>query len=150
MEKIHLELNGQMLHSYKLEFVHPITGKKLELHFNGEMTIEEFNKAFCATFNAIPEMLDDKRYPYPSNFKLSRLGIEGDQVFSLPSHAMVFRFIREFKKKYGIYTDLKYATRQWTHIDSTVAFSDFHRLPSLWYSIKEAILYKIAIKLYRS
>ena len=31
MEKIHLELSGQMLHSYQLEFVHPTTGKQMNL-----------------------------------------------------------------------------------------------------------------------
>lgn len=29
MEKIHLELNGQMLHAAKLEFVHPTTKKSV-------------------------------------------------------------------------------------------------------------------------
>ena len=45
MEKIHLELNGQMLHSYKLEFVHPITGKKLELTADIPEYFEEILKS---------------------------------------------------------------------------------------------------------
>lgn len=31
MERILLELSGQMLHSYRLEFKHPRTGKMLKL-----------------------------------------------------------------------------------------------------------------------
>ena len=31
MERIRLELVGQMLHSYRLEFIHPTTGEKMVL-----------------------------------------------------------------------------------------------------------------------
>lgn len=30
MEKIHLELSGQMLHSYRLEFMHPTLNKMMK------------------------------------------------------------------------------------------------------------------------
>ena len=30
MGKVHLKLSGQMLHAYRLEFVHPTTNKKVK------------------------------------------------------------------------------------------------------------------------
>lgn len=118
-------------------------GPKVELAFDGSMTVADFKKSFCDVFHAIPDLLGADNVSYADNLTLSQIGIDGKRTFGIPPHSEVSRINIAFKKQFGVGLFLMYKNRPWAHIVGSVNLPDVEKLPSIWDSLRWAIVWKL-------